>query len=321
MTALRSLRRSRALTLFDIARLTGIPVRVLAEFECGLHSLSDTQRTEVAFVFGLRDLPAPAPAPRAALLPQPARQALAAAALAAALATAARPAADLFHGAESATRLAAAVIGSLRPQAPAPAEPQRAAAAAPLPTAAASPTTTASATPTPAASATPSPSATATASATPSPSATATPPVFLLTERGPLGCPLRPQSGEVVMTQGYAVGTHSPADVMGAIDLAIDGGTTFGSVVLATHAGVARTQPDTWPAGNHIWVMDDASGWRTGYAHLSAFLVSDGQFVEAGAPIGLVGSTGYSTGPHLHYHVWHYGTNVDPTDLATVCFR
>jgi murein DD-endopeptidase MepM/ murein hydrolase activator NlpD len=123
------------------------------------------------------------------------------------------------------------------------------------------------------------------------------------------------------MTQGYAVGTHAPAEVMGAIDLAVSGGETFGSVVVATHAGVARVQPDTWPAGNHVWVMDEASGWRSGYAHLSAFLVSDGQRVEAGTPIGLVGSTGYSTGPHLHYHVWHNDANIDPTELATACFR
>jgi len=49
------------------------------------------------------------------------------------------------------------------------------------------------------------------------------------------------------------------------------------------------------------------------YAHLSKFIAQPDQRVVKGQPIGLVGSTGFSTGPHLHYQVMFNGTAVDPT--------
>jgi murein DD-endopeptidase MepM/ murein hydrolase activator NlpD len=50
----------------------------------------------------------------------------------------------------------------------------------------------------------------------------------------------------------------------------------------------------------------------TRYAHLSALLVKEGQFIPAGAVIGRLGSTGRSTGPHLHYEVRIDDEPVDP---------
>lgn len=136
----------------------------------------------------------------------------------------------------------------------------------------------------------------------------------------PYGNPLRAE--RTVMTQGYGVGSHAPAHIWGAIDLAIDGDGdgqadpegTWNQPVYATHRGVVRLARGTWPAGNHLWVVGQQ--YKTGYAHLSSFVVEDGQVVERGQLIAYVGSTGQSSGPHLDYQVWKDGVNVNPLDYA-----
>jgi hypothetical protein len=124
----------------------------------------------------------------------------------------------------------------------------------------------------------------------------------------PDGCPVR--SGHIVMTQGYGMGTHAPAHIWGAIDLALDGNGdgqadpdgSWGKPIHATHSGVARVQSNTWPAGNHVWIINES--YKTGYAHLQEFAVVEGQVVQEGDLIGYIGSTGQSSGPHLDYQVW-----------------
>ncbi len=59
-------------------------------------------------------------------------------------------------------------------------------------------------------------------------------------------------------------------------------------------------------------LIDHGNGLHTLYGHLSSSYVEKGQMVEQGRLIGAVGSTGRSTGPHLHYSVYRYGVAVDP---------
>ena len=114
-------------------------------------------------------------------------------------------------------------------------------------------------------------------------------PRFVLAEDGPHGCPLAPTIGRVVMTQGYGVGTHAPANIWGAVDLAIDGdgdgnaepGATQGAPIFATHGGVAHITLDSWPGGNFVRVVDEPAGWSTAYAHLDTVLVTEGQPIRA----------------------------------------
>jgi murein DD-endopeptidase MepM/ murein hydrolase activator NlpD len=59
-------------------------------------------------------------------------------------------------------------------------------------------------------------------------------------------------------------------------------------------------------------LLDHGGGVKTLYCHLSRTLATDGQPVLAGEPIGAVGSSGNSTGPHLHFEVHSAGRPVDP---------
>ena len=59
-------------------------------------------------------------------------------------------------------------------------------------------------------------------------------------------------------------------------------------------------------------VIDHGSGWSTLYGHCSALYVSTGQTVSRGQRIAAVGSTGWSTGPHLHWTVYRNGRHVNP---------
>lgn len=84
-----------------------------------------------------------------------------------------------------------------------------------------------------------------------------------------------------------------------------------GSPIYATHTGVVTTAAYHSSYGNYI-VITDENGFLTKYAHLSRFYVSGGEEVEQGSLIGEVGSTGNSTGSHLHLEVMRDGMYYNP---------
>lgn len=85
-----------------------------------------------------------------------------------------------------------------------------------------------------------------------------------------------------------------------------------GTEVYATGDGfVEEIERKKWGYGNCI-IINHGYGYKTRYAHLSGFKVKVGQKIKRGELIGLVGSTGKSTGPHLHYEVEVNGQKVNP---------
>ncbi|WP_086695227.1 M23 family metallopeptidase, partial [Streptomyces recifensis] len=105
--------------------------------------------------------------------------------------------------------------------------------------------------------------------------------------------------------------SHHSAEVRRALDFVrADGGTTNGTPVLASAAGTAYRYYQASGAGNYI-AIEHGGGWRTYYFHLSAYSVADGAHVEQGQQIGTTGSTGNSTGPHIHYEQLYNGVGQD----------
>ena len=85
-----------------------------------------------------------------------------------------------------------------------------------------------------------------------------------------------------------------------------------GTPILAADSGVATVIPNNGNGyGNYI-MINHGGGRVTLYAHMSAFAISNGQTVTQGQVIGYVGSTGNSTGPHLHFEVRVNGATTDP---------
>ena len=91
----------------------------------------------------------------------------------------------------------------------------------------------------------------------------------------------------------------------------VDLAAPYGSIILASASGTVTTSTPSNSAGNYI-VIAHGNGMSTVYMHCSSLLVSVGDNVEQGEVIAKVGSTGYSSGNHLHFGVIKNGTYVDP---------
>lgn len=96
-----------------------------------------------------------------------------------------------------------------------------------------------------------------------------------------------------------------------------DYGAAYGSPVYAVADGTISYAGRKGGYGNFIQ-LNFAGGYASGYAHLSRFAVSPGQRVSRGQVIGYVGSTGLSTGPHLHYEMYRNGARINPSSVAMV---
>ena len=118
----------------------------------------------------------------------------------------------------------------------------------------------------------------------------------------------KPTSGGVSSRYGYRKSPFSEArEFHGGIDFRGEVGTE----VVTTADGVVDKARYVKGYGNHV-VIKHKKGYKTLYAHLSKIEVKKGQKVVAGEKIGEIGSTGRSSGPHLHYEIIRYGRRINP---------
>ena len=90
-----------------------------------------------------------------------------------------------------------------------------------------------------------------------------------------------------------------------------------GTPILAAHSGTVLVSGWNDSYGNQV-LLDNGAGLSTRYAHMTQTAVTAGEAVTAGHVIGYVGSTGDSTGNHLHFEVMQNGVRVNPMDMVSV---
>lgn len=110
-------------------------------------------------------------------------------------------------------------------------------------------------------------------------------------------------------SQGYGSSNH------GGIDIGGTGGNLNGQEADTIGSGtVATVGWDPGGYGNYV-IINHGNGYKTLYGHLQQATVSQGQQVQAGQQIGVIGSTGNSSAPHLHLSAWYNDQEIDPATL------
>ncbi len=122
----------------------------------------------------------------------------------------------------------------------------------------------------------------------------------------PMGWPV---PGYLSSRYGYRVHPKSGRRQM---HTGVDISTDLGMEIHATADGIVTFAGKTKNSGN-VLVVEHGHGFSTAYAHNKENLVDVGQRVTRGETIGLAGSTGRSTGPHVHYEIWKDGGHVNPS--------
>lgn len=117
-----------------------------------------------------------------------------------------------------------------------------------------------------------------------------------------------PSSTRVTSDYGARI---SPTSGASSNHKGIDIGASYGADIVAAAAGTVKTASYSSAAGNYV-MIDHGGGLYTVYMHASSLTVSAGQSVSAGQTIAKVGSTGISTGNHLHFGVSLNGSYVSP---------
>ncbi len=119
---------------------------------------------------------------------------------------------------------------------------------------------------------------------------------------------IRPVNGHIVSGFGYRV---HPIFRRVKFHYGVDISSPSGTPIRAAADGVVVFSGWRRAYGKTV-IVDHGNGLATLYAHCSRLLVSEGEVVKQGQVIALVGSTGLSTGPHLHFEVRHYGEPINP---------
>lgn len=124
-----------------------------------------------------------------------------------------------------------------------------------------------------------------------------------------------PLPEEGTITEYYGMRVH-PITGAWVLHQGLDIGVAEGTPIFAVRAGTVTAATYNDSAGNYV-TIDHADGFRSIYMHMAVYIVSAGQEVAAGQVIGYVGSTGESTGPHLHIGISYNGVYLDPQGYLT----
>ncbi|MGE5664566.1 MAG: M23 family metallopeptidase [Deltaproteobacteria bacterium] len=122
-----------------------------------------------------------------------------------------------------------------------------------------------------------------------------------------------PAPGRISSSYGYR---EHPKSGEEKFHSGLDVSVPLGTQVKATADGIVSFAGWT-PGGGNTVVVEHGHGFSTAYAHNRKALVRIGQRVARGDAIALSGSTGISTGPHIHYEVWRDGRHVNPNTYLT----
>lgn len=123
-------------------------------------------------------------------------------------------------------------------------------------------------------------------------------------------------SGFACVTDPYGYRTNPITgnyQLHNGIDLAANRGTP----IYAAKTGTVSTAASGYGWGNYV-VINHGDGYSTLYAHQDYYIVSEGDTVTQGQVIGYVGSTGNSTGPHLHFTIYYNGSTVNPAGYIAI---
>jgi murein DD-endopeptidase MepM/ murein hydrolase activator NlpD len=125
---------------------------------------------------------------------------------------------------------------------------------------------------------------------------------------------LQPVPGRI--TSGFGMRRHP---ILGYLrrHAGMDFHAGYGQPIVAVTDGYVLSAGRAGGCGNAV-KLQHAGGLATRYCHMSRMAVSSGQSVRRGQVIGYVGSTGLSTGPHLHYEMYRSGQAINPASVAFV---
>lgn len=126
------------------------------------------------------------------------------------------------------------------------------------------------------------------------------------------GAFIQPVDG--VVTTDYCSTRYTNNNPNPSRHLAIDIANAVGTPIVASNNGKVALAMELITTGNTV-VIDHGMGIFTSSFHMNEILVNEGDFVSKGDVIGKMGSTGYSTGSHLHFGVWKEGTFLNPWTL------
>lgn len=123
-----------------------------------------------------------------------------------------------------------------------------------------------------------------------------------------------PSSQYITSYYGYRI---HPVYGGGSYHSGLDIGASYGSAIVAAAGGKVISSGYNYYGYGNMVIIDHGGGITSLYGHASSLLVSVGETVSAGQTIALIGSTGLSTGPHLHFEVREGDSRVDPLNYLS----